>query len=142
MMISTKGRYALRFIIDIAENQKDGYVALKDVSERQEISKKYLEQIIPLLCRAGFLSVMRGPHGGYRLQRSADSYTVGAILEAAEGSLLSVACLEENAVPCPRSGNCKTLPVWIGLNRVISEYLNSVTIQDLIEEKPGNDYVI
>ena len=145
MKISTKGRYALRLLLDLAENQGDGYVALKDAAQRQEISKKYLEQIVPVLSREGFLQASRGFQGGYRLARLPEQYTAAEILRATEGSLEPVACLDQSPELCPRSRDCATLPLWEGLSRVIREYLESVTLQDLLDrqkENYGNDYVI
>lgn len=143
MKISTKGRYALRMLLDLAEHQGDGYIALKDIAQRQEISKKYLEQIVPILNRAEILKTNRGFQGGYRLARSPDKMTAGDILRATEGNLAPVACLDGDEIECPRSEHCPTLPLWQGLNKVINEYLDSVTLQDLIDMHIGaDDYVI
>ena len=121
MKISTRGRYALRMMLDLAENQGSGVVALKDIAQRQDISKKYLEQIIPVLNRAGLLQTSRGFQGGYRLAKAPEDYTVGEILRAAEGGLSPVACLEQSPNACPRCHECETLPVWTGLERVVNE---------------------
>ena len=121
-MISTRGRYALRMMLDLAQNQGDGYVALRDIAARQEISKKYLEQIIPLLNRVGLLQTTRGVQGGYRLTRRPEEYTVLDILEVTETGLSAVACLEKDAAKCPRSADCMTLPVWQGLDKIIRDY--------------------
>ena len=143
MMISTRGRYALRMMADLAENQGDGYVALRDIANRQAISKKYLEQIIPMLNRAGLLQTTRGYQGGYRLSRKAEEYTLGEILRATEGSLAPVTCLSEQTNTCERQEFCQTLPVWKGLNRVINEYLDSITLDDIVSRYRGSDdYVI
>ena len=145
MRISTKGRYALRLMLDLAEHQGDGCVSLKDVAQRQDISKKYLEQIVPTLSRAGFLLTNRGYQGGYRLARRPEDYTARDILRLTEGSLAPVACLDCEVNTCPRSANCPTLPLWQGLDRVIEDYLAGVTLQDLIDrqrEHSGDDYVI
>ena len=145
MKISTKGRYALRLLLDIAQNQQDGFVSLKEIAERQEVSKKYLEQIIPLLSRAELLQTSRGYQGGYRLARRPEDYTARDILRLTEGSLAPVACLDCEVNTCPRSANCPTLPLWQGLDRVIEDYLAGVTLQDLIDrqrEHSGDDYVI
>ena len=145
MMVSTRGRYALRMMLDLAEYQGDGYVALKDIAQRQEISKKYLEQIIPVLNRAGLLQTVRGYLGGYRLAKTADKYTVGEILRATEGSMAPVACLETKPNTCHRCNDCATLPVWEGLDKVVSEYLDGITLQDILDrqrERLGDDYVI
>ena len=133
MKISTKGRYALRMLLDLAEHQFDGYVALKDIAERQGISKKYLEQIVPILNKSDVLRTNRGFQGGYRLAKSPDKYTVGEILRVTEGSLCPVSCLQYPVNECPRAGECITLPVWEGLYRVINEYLESVTLQDILD---------
>ncbi len=143
MKISTKGRYALRMLIDLAEHQGDGYIALKDIAQRQEISKKYLEQIVPILNRAEILKTNRGFQGGYRLAKSPDKMTAGDILRATEGNLAPVACLDGDVIDCPRNEYCPTLPLWQGLNKVINEYLDSVTLRDLIDMQTGaDDYVI
>ena len=145
MKISTKGRYALRMLLDLAENQKDGYVALKDIAQRQGISKKYLEQIIPILNRSDILKTTRGFQGGYRLSKSPDRYTVGQILRLTEGNLSPVACLDHDPVECERSPYCATLPVWQGLYRVINQCLDGITLQDILDqerEKYTHDYMI
>lgn len=134
MKISTKGRYALRMLIDLAEHQDDGYIALKDIAKRQEISKKYLEQIVPILNRSDILLANRGFQGGYRLAKQPSQYTVGEILRITEGSLAPVSCLDTDPVNCSRSSDCPTLPVWQGLYRVINEYLDGITLQDLLEQ--------
>ena len=145
MRISTKGRYALRMLIDLAEHQNCGFVALKDIADRQNISKKYLEQIIPVFNRSDILKTTRGSQGGYMLSRSPDKYTVGEILRLTEGSLAPVDCLDRDPIACDRSGECATLPIWQGLNRVINEYLDSITLQDILDqqrERYMNDYII
>lgn len=145
MKISTKGRYALRMMIDLAEHQNDGFVALKDIAQRQNISKKYLEQIVPILNRADVLRTNRGFQGGYRLAKNPDQYTVGEILRLTEGSLSPVSCLEHDPIECERSGECITLPIWKGLYRVINEYLNGITLQDILDQQKeyyANDYMI
>ena len=144
MKISTKGRYALRMLVDLAEHKDDGYIALKDIAERQNISKKYLEQIVPLLNRTDYLLTNRGFQGGYKLARSPEKYTVGELLRITEGGLSPVQCLEQNPNQCPRSAYCATLPVWQGLDRVISKYLDGITLQDIVDQHRtrGGDYVI
>ena len=143
MLISTKGRYALRVMVDLAEHQSEGFIPLKVIAERQEISEKYLESIIKLLVKAKLLNGVRGKGGGYRLTKSPDQYTVGSILRLTEESLAPVACLEEGASACPRMAQCRTLPLWQGLDKVINDYLENVTILDLIQSGTnGNDYVI
>ena len=142
-MISTRGRYALRMMLDLAENQGDGYVSLKDIAARQDISKKYLEQIIPVLNRAGLLQTTRGVQGGYRLTRRPEEYMVLDILSATETGLAAVACLEQDANPCARCCDCLTLPVWQGLDKVVKDYLGGITLQDVLDRRNvGNDYVI
>ncbi len=145
MMVSTRGRYALRMMLDLAEHQQDGYVALKDIAQRQNISKKYLEQIIPVLNRASLLQTTRGYQGGYRLKKDPSQYTVGEILRATEGTLAPVACLEQKPNQCPRQDECSVLPVWEGLEQAVSAYLDGITLQDILDrqaQQAGNDYVI
>ena len=137
MKISTKGRYALRMMIDLAENQMDGYVALKDIAERQGISKKYLEQIVPLLNKSGMLKTNRGYQGGYRLSKVPSDYTVGEILRVTEGSLSPVACIEYEVNECPNAGSCPTLGIWKGLYDVVNEYLDSITLEDVVKRLNG-----
>ncbi len=133
MKISTKGRYALRLMLDLAAHQNDGFISLKDIAERQGISKKYLEQIVTLLNKSDFLQVNRGFQGGYRLAYPPEHYSVGDILRLTEGSLAPVACLEGDPSECPRSSSCTTLPLWLGLERVINEYLDGINLKELIE---------
>ena len=143
MIVSTKGRYALRVMIDLAEHQSEKYVPLKEVAARQEISEKYLENILKVLVQNGFLEGLRGKGGGYRLCVGPDQLTVGAVLRLTEGSLAPVACLEKGASPCERAAECRTLPLWSGLNDVINAYLDRFTISDLVRSADsGFDYVI
>ena len=142
MMISTKGRYALRVMIDLAEHNTGAYIPLKDIAARQEISQKYLESIVVILSKAGVLSGLHGKGGGYKLNRSPDQYTVGDILKLTEGSLAPVSCLETGESPCRRAAECRTLPMWTKLNEIIKNYLDSVTIADLLIQDTGGDYVI
>lgn len=145
MKISTKGRYALRMLVDLAEHQNDGYVALKDIANRQNISKKYLEQIVPVFNKSNILKTNRGFQGGYRLARTPEKYTVGEILRLTEGSLAPVACLDNEPNQCERVADCATLPVWQGLYKVISEYLDGITLQNIIDqqrERYSSDYMI
>lgn len=134
MMISTKGRYALRLLIDIAENQGEGYIRLRDVAKRQQISEKYLEIIVRALARGGCLVGVRGKGGGYRLSKAPEEYNIRQVLEAAEGALAPVACVEDGQ-DCPRMSECPTLPLWQGLDRVIGEYLDGFTLADLLPSK-------
>lgn len=145
MKISTKGRYALRMLIDLAEHSGDGFIALKDIAERQGISKKYLEQIVPILNRSDVLQANRGFQGGYKLAQAPDKYTIGTILRLTEGSLAPVACLDQNPIRCERSSECATLPIWQGLNKVINDYLDNITLQDVLDRQKefySNDYII
>lgn len=143
MLISTRGRYALRVLIDIAEHQSEGYVPLKEVAQRQDISEKYMETIVKLLVKDGILDGLRGKGGGYRLSKSPDQFTVGRVLRLTEGSLAPVACLDDGDASCVKMGECRTLLFWQGLDKVINDYLGSYTIVDLMQMgEPGNDYVI
>ena len=144
MKISTKGRYALRMLLDLAQNQGDGYVSLKDIAQRQDVSKKYLEQIVPLLNKSNMLRTNRGYQGGYRLAKDPGDYTVGEILRITEGDLAPVACLQSGEVDCPRAEQCLTISVWEGLYHVINRYLDSITLQDILDSGPGSgdDYCI
>lgn len=135
MKISTRGRYALRMLLDLAEHKNDGYIALKDIAERQGISKKYLEQIVSVLNRTDILKANRGFQGGYMLAKTPDKYTVGDILRITEGSLAPVVCLDVKPNTCIRKNECITLPLWEGLNRVICEYLDNITLQDIIDKQ-------
>lgn len=143
MLISTKGRYALRVMIDLAEHQSDAFISLKEIADRQEISEKYLESIIRMLVKARVLDSLRGKGGGYRLKKAPEQYTVGSILRLTEESLAPVSCLEHDADACPRMAKCRTLSLWQGLDKVINDYLDHVTIGDLLERgSAGDDYVI
>ena len=143
MLISTKGRYALRVMIDLAEHRSEEFISLREIAVRQEISEKYLESIIRMLVKARVVESLRGKGGGYRLKKDPDQYTAGSILRLTEESLAPVSCLEANAEACPRAGSCRTLTLWQGLDKVICEYLESVTIADLMEQSAaGDDYVI
>ncbi len=132
MKISTKGRYALRLMVDMAEHNTGEFISLKDIAERQEISAKYLEQITGQLCKAGFIKSCRGSQGGYKLSRPPEEYRVGSILRLIEGNLAPVACLEDNSNQCLRESLCPTIEFWLGLHNVINEYVDGVTLADLI----------
>ena len=138
MKISTKGRYALRMMLDIAAHQGDGYVTLRDIAERQAVSKKYLEQIALQLTQAGMLRAMRGHLGGYRLAKAPSEYTVLSLLEVMEGSLAPVTCLEQSPNACERCGDCPTLPVWQGLYDVICTYLSGITLETLLRQSENS----
>ena len=143
MLISTRGRYALRVLIDIAEHQSDGCLPLKEVAQRQEISEKYLEAILKSLVKEGVLIGVRGKGGGYRLSRAPDQFTVREILQMTEESLAPVSCLEAGSGPCAKAAECRTVELWQGLNRVICDYLDRYTIADLMRAgEPGDNYVI
>ncbi len=143
MMISTKGRYALRILADIAEHQGDGYVPLKESADRQEISEKYLESIVNILVKSGFVSGLRGKGGGYRLSLPPEQIVIYDVLVATEGTLVPVSCLEAGSRPCSRMYACQTLPLWKGLNEVVTDYLSRFTVQDLMQRNTdGFDYVI
>lgn len=143
MLISTKGRYALRIMIDLAEHQSEGYIPLKETAIRQEISEKYLESILKVLVRNKFLTGLRGKGGGYRLTRAPEQYTIGSILRATEHSLAPVSCLDSWQDSCPKKSTCRTLPLWQGLDKVINDYLDNITLADLMRpDQPGDDYVI
>ena len=138
MLISTKGRYALRVMIDLAEHRSGEFISLKEIAQRQEISEKYLESIVVLLSRAGLVEGVRGKGGGYRLTRSIDQYSVGEILRLTEGSLAPVTCLEGAENTCPRAGQCHTLPMWEKLDSLINGYLDSVSLADLLKQTDGS----
>lgn len=131
-MISTRGRYALRVMIDIAENEDGSYIALKDIAERQGISKKYLEIIVRDLVANDMIKGTRGKSGGYKLVRRPDEYTVQEILDATEGTLAAVACLTKDAEACPRSSDCKTLPMWKEYDDLTKEFFSSKKLSDLV----------
>lgn len=135
MIVSTRGRYALRVMIDIAENQADGYIPLKGIAERQDISQKYMEAIMTMLSKSGFVDAVHGKGGGYKLNRKPEEYKVRELLELTEGTLAPVACLECGAEKCEREANCRTVGLWKGLYSSVTEYLDSVTIADLMKKK-------
>lgn len=138
MLVSTKGRYALRVMLELAQSQPDAYMPLPLIAQRQGISEKYLESIIAILSRAGLVEGLRGKGGGYRLTRSSANYSVGEILRLTEGSLAPVTCLEGAENPCPRAGECTTLPMWQKLDDLINTYLDGVSLSDLLSQTDGN----
>ena len=144
MKISTKGRYALRMMLDLATYNTGEPVSLKDIAKRQDISEKYLEQIISVLNKAGYVRSVRGAQGGYSLRRDPKDYTVGDILRLTEGSLVPVACMEEGVEECERRGECATIFVWEKLAEAISGVVDNITLADLvdIEKEKSQDYVI
>ena len=143
MLVSTKGRYALRVMIDLAEHRSEDYIPLKVIAQRQDISEKYLESIIKLLVKAKLLNGLRGKGGGYQLTKAPEQYTVGSILRMTEDSIAPVSCLEPDAAACPRAAECRTLSLWQGLDKVINDYLDNITLADLMHsDSDGYDYVI
>lgn len=143
MMISTKGRYALRVMIDLAEHCGEGYIPLREIAARQEISEKYLEAILKSLVRGRFLIGLRGKGGGYKLSRRPEQYTVGSVIRLAEGGLSPVACLQEGAPPCPRAPQCRTLSMWKEFDKTVNSFFDGYTIADLMNSAAdGNDFVI
>ena len=142
MQISTKGRYALRLMLDLAVHNTGELVKIKDISARENISEKYLEQIISSLKKAGYVKSLRGAQGGYMLAREPETYTVGTILRLTEGSMKPVACLEDEINQCPRASECLTLSFWQGLADTIDYYVDSVTLEDLIQRAQDNNFSI
>ena len=141
MMISSKGKYALRVMIDLAEHNTGQYIAMREVAERQNISLKYLEKILPALVGAKLVEGVHGKGGGYRLTRDPSDYSVGEILRLSEGNLAPVSCLEEGAKPCSRSSECRVLPLWNNLDRMIGSYLDSVSLTDLMQSPKPQDSI-
>ena len=143
MMISSRGRYALRVMIDLAEHDDGAYIPMKEVAQRQDISLKYLEKILPQLVAAKLVEGQHGKGGGYRLTRAPENYPIGEILRLTEGDLAPVACLECGAEACKRTADCRTLPMWKQLYELVNNFFDGITIADLIApEQIGNDYVI
>lgn len=135
MMVSTKGRYAIRVMIDLAQNSEEGYISLSRISKRQDISLKYLEAIVAVLNKAGIVESIRGKDGGYRLTKNPEDYTVGEIIKLTEGTIAPVTCLESPTNSCENAYRCLTLPMWIKLEKIVGEYLDSITLRDLIDRK-------
>lgn len=133
MMVSTKGRYALMVMLDLASHDDGGYISLADVASREGLSMKYLESVVSMLNKGGLLRSLRGKKGGYRLIKSPKEYTVGEILKITEGSLAPVECIRQESVHCDRAQQCATLPLWIGLDRLIDGYLDQITLQDVLD---------
>lgn len=134
MLISTRGRYALRVLLDLAENQTDGYIPMKTVADRQNLSLKYIERIMPVLSKNKYVVGVHGKGGGYRLAREPKDYRVGDILRLAEGDLAPVACLGYDANPCDRAESCKTLPMWREFHKLVNDYFDKITLEDLLNK--------
>ena len=141
-MISTKGRYSIRILLDLAEHRNGGYIPIKEVAARQEISSKYVEKLMPALKNAGLIDSTHGIGGGYRLTREPDEYTLWEILRLAEGDLAPVACLQENAAACSRAAECRTLPVWEKYYELTKDYFSGITLADLMNNPQADNYVI
>lgn len=135
MLISTRGRYALRVMIDLAEMRAGSYIPMKDVARRQGLSLKYLERILPVLAKNGLIEGIQGKGGGYRLTRGPEEYKVGDILRLTEGDLAPVACLECGAEPCGRAAECRTRAMWEGFHRLSNEYFDGITLSDLMRKE-------
>ncbi len=133
-MISTKGRYALRVMVDLAEHDSGEYIVLMDIAQREELSEKYLEGILATLSKAGFVQALRGRGGGYRLARAPETYTVGSILKLTSGSFAPVACLESGENTCERADKCCTLPMWTKLNSLLDDFFEGITLADLMNK--------
>ena len=134
MIVSTKGRYALRVMLCLAQRDGDAYIPLKEIAEAEEISQKYLESIMTILSKAGFLDAVHGKGGGYRLNRKPEAYTVGSILKLTEGSLAPVSCTTQGAAACSRSTCCQTLPMWERLEKLIDDFFEGITLADLLKD--------
>ena len=134
MIVSTKGRYALRVMLSFAQRGGDEYIPLKEIAEAEDISQKYLESIMTILSKAGFVDAVHGKGGGYRLNRKPEDYTVGSILKLTEGSLAAVSCTSQGAAACSRTTCCQTLPMWEKLEKMIDEFFEGITLADLLKE--------
>ena len=141
-MISTRGRYSLRIMLDLAERPQGGYTPMKEVAARQEISLKYIEKIVPLLTKAGFIEGVHGKGGGYRLCRAPENITVGEVLRVTEGELAPVSCLECGAKPCERAFECRTYPIWTEFYRIVTDYFDGITLADVIKIDTSDNYSI
>ena len=143
MKISTRGRYAIRVMLDLAEHNTGEYITLMDIAKRQEISEKYLEAIVASLSKNGFVRSLRGKGGGYQLLKDPSEYTIGSILRITEGSMAPVACLDDHPNQCERASSCKTLQMWEGFYKLLNEYFDGITLEDLLEQSTDTgDYVI
>lgn len=142
MMISTRGRYALRVLLDLADNYSQGYIPMKDVANRQGLSLKYIERIMPVLSKNSYVEGVHGKGGGYRLTRQPEDYKVGDILRLTEGDLAPVACLECGAKPCEKAAECRTLPMWTEFYAVVNNYFDKISLADLMKNDMTDNYVI
>ena len=142
MMISTRGRYALRVLLDLAENNNGGYIPMKDVANRQELSLKYIERIMPVLSKNALVEGVHGKGGGYRLTNPPEDYKVGDILRLTEGDLAPVACLGCEAKPCDRAAECRTLPMWTDFYKLVNDYFDNITLADLLKTNVSDNYSI
>jgi len=142
MLVSTKGRYALRVMVDLAEHYNGKYLPMKDVAARQDLSLKYMERIMPMLSKGNLIDAVHGKGGGYRLNKAPSDITVGEILRLTEGSLAPISCLEPDAPSCPRVSECRTIAMWAGFQKLADDYFNGVTLADLIQRDVGDNYVI
>lgn len=142
MMISTRGRYALRVLLDLADHYSDGYIPMKDVAKRQELPLKYIEKIMPVLTKNELVEGVHGKGGGYRLTKQPEDYRIGEILRLTEGDLAPVACLECGAKPCEKAGQCRTLPMWSEFYKLVNNYFDGISLADLMEkDAAGNDSI-
>ena len=142
MLVSTRGRYAIRVMIDLAEHMNGKYIPMKEIADRQDVSLKYMTKIMQALTKSGMLDGKHGKGGGYKLNRDPEEYRVGDILRLTEGTLAPVACIDETDCKCDRSFECRTRPMWNELDKLISEYLDGITIADLMEGNTADNYVI
>lgn len=142
MMVSTRGRYALRVLIDLAEHNSGAYIPMKDVAARQDISLKYLERILPTLTKAKLIEGVHGKGGGYKLTRSPEEYSVGEVLRLTEGNLAPVACLSADAEPCEKAAECRTLSMWKGFYDLTNKYFDGISIASLTSTETADNYVI
>ena len=142
MLVSTRGRYAIRVMIDLAEHMNGKYIPMKEIADRQDVSLKYMTKIMQALTKSGMLDGQHGKGGGYKLNRDPEEYSVGDILRLTEGTLAPVACIDETDCKCDRSFECRTRPMWNELDKLISEYLDGITIADLMEGNTADNYII
>ena len=142
MLVSTRGRYAIRVMIDLAEHRHGKFIPMKEIADRQEVSLKYMTKIMQALTKSGLLDAQHGKGGGYKLNREPADYRVGDILRLTEGTLAPVACLDVTDCRCDRAAECRTRPMWNELDRIINEYLDGITIADLMEEDAADNYII